>query len=84
MFGFFKIATIRNKNPIKETTGANWVLLALKISGSKWVSVDEGPVMSRNPLIIIRIPTIVKMKFILSNANFFFFEIGRASCRERV
>ena len=40
----------------QQTTGATLILRTLKISGSKTVSDDVGPVINRNPIMTIAIP----------------------------
>lgn len=44
--------------------------LTLKISGSKCVALDDGPVIKMKPIITTTIPTARRMKLILSKANF--------------
>ena len=39
-------------NPRKQTSGATLIRRTLKISGSKVISVEPGPVISRKPMII--------------------------------
>ena len=43
-------------NPKKHTVGASLMRRKLKMSGSKCVSVEPGPVISRNPMMIIANP----------------------------
>ena len=59
-----------NTNPNKLTIGATTMRRTLKMSGSKYPSVDPGPVINKNPRMIIAIPTANRMKLVLSNANF--------------
>ena len=59
-----------DKKPARQTTGATLILRTLKISGWKAVSDDEGPVMSRKPMMTTAIPAASKIKFTLSKANF--------------
>jgi hypothetical protein len=61
-----------NTNPTKQTMGATTIRRVLKMSGSKWVSVELGPVISNKPIIIMTIPTAIRIKFVLSRANFSF------------
>ena len=58
-------------NPTKHTKGATFMRRALNMSGSKVVSVEPGPVISRKPMMIIAIPIPRRMKLVLSNANLF-------------
>ena len=57
-------------NPKKQTTGATTIRRVLNISGSKVVSVDPGPDISRKPIIITTMPIARSIKFFLSKANF--------------
>lgn len=68
--GLRTTAYIIDTKPKKHTSGATLIRRALKMSGSKAVSVEPGPVISKNPTITMNIPTASKMKFILSNAKF--------------
>lgn len=58
-------------NPKKQTTGATLMRRTLKISGSKAVSVEPGPLINRNPMIMTIIPMASSMKFVLSKAKLF-------------
>ena len=53
-----------NTNPKKQIRGATLILLTLKMSGSKAVSVVPGPIMSKKPIITIIIPAANRMKHI--------------------
>jgi hypothetical protein len=44
------------RKPKKLIAGANLILLKLKISGSKCVSVEPGPPIRMNPMIIAATP----------------------------
>ena len=49
--GLRNTAYIMSKKPTRHTTGATLIRLALKISGSKCVGVDTGPVIRIKPII---------------------------------
>ena len=53
-----------NTNPKKQIRGATLILLTLKMSGSKAVSVVPGPIMSKKPTRgnRDRLPTDIKIK----------------------
>ena len=50
-----------NTNPNKETKGATTIRRVLKMSGSKYPSVDPGPVINKNPIMMIAIPAANKI-----------------------
>src|SRR5699024_4357348 len=68
--GLRSTAYIMNTNPSRQTTGATLMRLTLKMSGSKVVGVDTGPVIRRKPMITTAIPMPSRIKLVLSKANF--------------
>lgn len=55
---------------VHKGAGATLMRRTLKISGSKYPSVELGPVISRKPTIITAIPMASNIKLVLSKANF--------------
>ena len=55
------IAMITKMNPEKQIVGASFILLKLKMSGSKCVSVEPGPVISAKPRMMAATPTASSM-----------------------
>ena len=66
-----RMPTIISKKPKRHVAGATFILRALNISGSKPPSkVVAGPVINKNPIIIITKEIAIIMKLILLKANF--------------
>lgn len=61
--------------PSKQMTGATLMRRTLKMSGSKCVGEDEGPVINTKPTITTAMPTASRMKLVLSKANFSLFTL---------
>jgi hypothetical protein len=55
------IANIINTKPTKHTSGATTMRRVLKMSGSKCVSVELGPVIKSRPAMIMITPTAMRM-----------------------
>ena len=60
-FGLYIIATIMDMNPRKQIVGASLMRRKLNISGSKCVSVEPGPIISKKPKIIAATPAASSM-----------------------
>ena len=55
------MAKITKMNPVKHIVGATLILLILKMSGSKCVSVELGPHIIMKPIIIAATPAASSM-----------------------
>ena len=55
------MAKITKTNPRKLIAGASFTRLKLKMSGSKYVSVEPGPIINANPAMIATTPAVNRM-----------------------
>ena len=57
------IATIIERKPIRVTTGATFMWMALKMEGSNSSGVDLPPAIRKKPISTTNTPTATRMKF---------------------